>query len=439
MTGRPVKDFKRNDGMILHLLTKNGFRQHVTRQGGGFPLIESQTAKLPASRVKELHFGFDGHRRMMHEFMNTQMVEIVLQQMPRLKRCFVDAELQTETWGHLMGAASIRSLGIRTSTEYVRTPASTQWASRKWALAQILNLKYLAGFIQLSSLLIGRLANKEALGLAQALVNLTDLSELSISAGAPALDDTDVRSLFTGTRSRSPIFEFLASLLELSTQQVGESSLSGGCIQLARSLKKLTLRDFYRSGDRGSHQDDHLLVETIQHCEKLTCLEIGLLHTTALQPFLLQVDLRRLRQFAILGCHHVFTERDWANMAGIHLPKAEHHTSDEFASLFKNFLYRHRSSLFSVLLNRPFWPVKHRREAELQFSKSAFNRLWSDGGPPIDIPNGNWQRGSWNSCSDFPNEAFCIENPDMRRHTLSYLEERDRRIEEKERATTDDV
>ena len=274
--------------MILHLLTKNGFRQRETRQGGGFPLIQRQTAKLPASRVKELYFDFNGHSVLMHEFMNAPIMGELSGQMPQLKRCLVDGELKVETWGHLMRAASIRSLCIRTSTEYVRTPpASSQSASREWALAQILDFQHLAGFIQLNSLSIGRLTNKEARGLAQALVSLINLSELSISAGAKAQSSEDIRWLFTGNRSQSPIFKFLASLLELSNQQVGENNYSGRSMQLARSLKKLTLRDIYRSGDRQSHSD-HLLIETISHCENLTSLEIGLLHTPSLQHFLSQ-------------------------------------------------------------------------------------------------------------------------------------------------------
>ncbi|KAI4269873.1 MAG: hypothetical protein LQ337_007031 [Flavoplaca oasis] len=439
MTGKSVKDSKREGGMLLYLLTKDGIHQRPNCQGVDFPYIQGQTAKLPASRVKELYIDFDGHRVLMHKFMNAQIVGKLLGQMPQLKRCLVDGELKIETWGHLMRAASIRSLGIRTSTEYVRTPpASSQSASREWALAQILNFQHLAGFIQLNSLSIGRLTNREARGLAQALVSLTNLSELSISAGALAQSSNDVRWLY-GAGTRTPIFELLASLLELSVQQVGESSLSSGYIQLARSLKKLTLRDFYHSGNRWSDDEDYLLLETIQHCKNLTSLEIGLLQTTALQDFFSRAEFPALQHFAVLGCHHSFTERDWANMAGIELLQAEHHASDDFASWLDYFLYRHRNSLSSVILNRPVWQDKRRKGEELRFSKSVFSRLWSPEGPPIGIGNGNWQHGGWNFCSKSWTTACCIERRFGVRQTLSSLEERDRRMEEIERAAKVDV
>ena len=371
--------------------------------------------------------------------MNAQIVRELLGQMPQLKPCLVDGELKIETWGHLMRAASILSLCIRTSTEYVRTPpASSQSASREWALAQRLDFQHLTGFIQLTSLSIGRLTNKEAPGLAQASVSLTSLSELSISAGAKAQSSEDVRWLFTGNRSQSPIFKFLASLLEFSNQQVGENNCSGRSMQLARSLKKLMLRDFYRSGDRHSHSD-HLLIETISHCENLTSLEIGLLHTPSLQHFLFQAELPALQHFAVLGCHHAFSERDWANMAGIYLSEAEHHSSDEFASSFKNFLYRHRNSLSWVTLNRPSRRVEQRRSRELRLPESVLSRLWSPVGMTIHMSNGNWHRGRWSSCSSSPNDAFCIESRAVRLQTLSWLEEYDHHHEEKERAKRVDV
>ena len=370
----------------------------------------------------------------MHEFMNAQIVGILLGQMPQVKRCLVDGELKIETWGHLMRAASIRSLCIRTSTEYVRTPpASNQSDSRQWALAQTHNLRHLAGFVQLNSLSIGRLANKEARGLAQALVSLTNLSELSISAGAKAQGSDDVRWLFTGNRSRSPIFEFLASLFERLSRQVGENNHAGRSMQLARSLKKLTLRDFYRSGD-GPSRSDRLLIKTISHCENLTSLEIGLLNTTALQAFLSQAQLPALQHFAVSGCHHAFSGTDWANMAGIDLAHAEHHTFNKFASSFKDFIYRHRNSLSSVTLNRPVWRDKRRKGEELRFSKSVFSRLWSPEGPPIGISNGNWQRGGWKFCSRSCTTACCIEYLFEVRQSLSSLEERDCHAEEKEKS-----
>lgn len=84
--------------------------------------------------------------------------------------------------------------------------------------------------------------------MAQAVVNLPNLSALSISAGAPPQDAIDVRSVFAETDDgESPIFEFLGSVLQ-SWSQPAETSIP----PLARTLKKLSFRDFYRSGPGGS-------------------------------------------------------------------------------------------------------------------------------------------------------------------------------------------
>lgn len=132
--------------------------------------------------------------------------------------------------------------------------------------------------------------------------------------------------------------------------------------------------------------------------------------------------------FAVLGCHHFFSEEGWANMGGVRVRKTEHHTSNEFASLFDEFLRRHRKPLSSVTLNRPIRLAKSRRSAELRFRRRDLDRLWSSTGPEIQIKYRNWQRGHWDTCSLYKTKGSYIENGERRRLTLWALEERDRQL-----------
>ncbi|KAL8646688.1 MAG: hypothetical protein Q9226_006752 [Calogaya cf. arnoldii] len=341
-----VANFRRKDGMIVYFLTHNALRQRFTRKAGGFPLIQRQTAKLPSTRVKDLRFDFDGKEIMMDEHEDEEIMRQTLELTPQLRRCYVEGELSNDTWGHLMRATSLRSLEIRPSAEYVKNRSTSARAGR-WAYSQILSLQHLVGLSQLNSLTIGRLTTKEARGLAQAVVNLPNLSAFSISASAPCKDTEDVRSIFADFVGESPIFEFLASVLQHWSRRAVNN-----IPPLARTLRKMELRDVYQGG-AGQLRQDNLLFDTLQYFQDLNTLQICLVRPRALQVFFSQAHLPALQHFMVSGCHHLFTEKDWA-LVGVVLPKTEHHDSDVLALGFQQFLRRHRKNLSSVTLTRPF-------------------------------------------------------------------------------------
>ncbi|KAL8664287.1 MAG: hypothetical protein Q9168_007939 [Polycauliona sp. 1 TL-2023] len=376
----------------------------------GLPLIQQKPAKKPLSRVQSMRFGFDDRLLEDPDYrdMCAQRVQILLNMMPELRRCRVEGVVYDEAWNHITDVVFLRSLHIRTQNEYVEFGGRS--GGYEWAQSQVLDLRRIAMLSHLTNLSIGRLATKEAQGLAEAVGKLPCLSSLSISAVAFA-DKTDrVRSIFAGMEGESPIFELLAALWKI----MKEAGPYGPCIPLTRSLKHLRLSDMFRTGQR-QVDHDHLLIDTIQQYQNLSSLDLNIVRPKVLQSFFCLARLPALEHFSVAGCHHLVCEEDWARM-GADISEVTRQTSTSTASTFKDFLRRHKKTLSSVTLNSAFWPSQRHPDSNLIFSSKDLDCLLGPKAPPTKVIRLNWLMGHWYSCSEYA--LGCIETTRSRRLTL---------------------
>ena len=181
----------------------------------------------------------------------------------------------------------------------------------------------------------------------------------------------------------------------------------------------MELRDVYHGG-AGQSRQDNLLCDTLQLFQDLNTLQICLVRPRALQVLFSQAHLPALRHFMVSGCHHLFTEKDWA-LVGVVLPKTEHHHSDVLALGFQKFLRRHRKSLSSVTLTRPSRSAKDCHYSQLCFRGETLDSIWSSE-TVCCIACKAWERGGWDFCSLILGGP-CIESDEERGTTMQELEE----------------
>ncbi|KAL8992877.1 MAG: hypothetical protein Q9169_006773 [Polycauliona sp. 2 TL-2023] len=393
-----------------------------------FPSIRYRCAKQPWQRVKEIQFDLDDQSLVEESVMRgifERMAHAMLETMPGIRRCHVEGPVFDQFWKHVTEIASLRFLKMRTQDDYIELFGGEEVEDfeqdgKEWARSQTLDLQRLLALHNLTKLSIGRLTTKEAPGLAEAISKLPNLSSVSISAGASADNDNDVRSIFAGTHGESPIFEFLASLWKIISQRAAVTGSFSGCIPLAQSLKRLKLSDKFRIGQRRSDHD-HLLLDTVQQFQSLMDLDLVILRPKALQPFLSLAKLPALEHFSIAGCRHFFSVNTWARM-GVHLSETEPHISSSMAPSFEGFLGRHRKTLSSVTLNRGSWLSQLHPDRDLNFSRKDMECLLDPSVPFREVKHKNWEDGRWDTCGGYEGKT-CIENNETQRLTLGLLED----------------
>ncbi|KAL8778093.1 MAG: hypothetical protein Q9213_007568 [Squamulea squamosa] len=365
-------NMERKHAMLVYFMTNNALRRRSTRRTIGLPLIGNQTAKLPWLRVKRLRLEFQFSPyyvwKLFQGWYIAPVLHKVLHLMPQLQNLYFEGYLCEEVWDRLLTMRSLRDLSIRTGAEYVQRCPNNE--SIEWANDQVLDLRRLAGLTHLKSLSVGRLAPLEAQGLAQAVLCLK-LSGLYVCAGPPAQDSSDLRSIFTGTHDESPILTFLEAIMAGSYQHV-DSDVAP--VLLPKTLKRLTLRDVYRSGQ--SINDD-LLLETVRPCQSLTSLDICMMAPNQMQSFLGHAEFPVLEYFAVAGCHHFLHEGDWVrlNVHGLGTediaPTVKIHTLP-----LETFLLRHQDSLLDVAISRPVPPSIACEHTVFRFDKDRLKRFW---------------------------------------------------------------
>ncbi|KAL8855987.1 MAG: hypothetical protein Q9178_007357 [Gyalolechia marmorata] len=377
-----TKEVHREDQLIFHFLANNAFRQRPTRQTCGFPLINDQIAKLPSSRVKDLIFDFKRFnplvRPVAHGRRVAEFVQSILRLMPALQSCYFDGIISTGIWNGFMEARNLRRVDIQRPVE--RT------------CRQIPDMQQLANLVHLEILSIGYVTPGEAQGLAQAIVSLR-LSELSVWAHPPALDAADIQLESAAVHRRSP----LVILLQTLSLYAGDLSAT----PISRTLKKLKLKDPYRFWNQGWELNDGLLVDTLQHLQNLTHLNICIMHPNTLERFFLQAELSSLESFAISGCRHFLGDDDWAHL-GIYIPEIERAPTERNLS-FEAFLGRHSKTLSSVAIYQPHFSFTSYQMTMLSFDRVRLDRFWkSKSGltlEPAMIINGqSWRAGQWTVC-----------------------------------------
>ncbi|KAL8768548.1 MAG: hypothetical protein Q9209_005233 [Squamulea sp. 1 TL-2023] len=366
------ENLKREHAMIVYFMTNNALRRRATRRTIGLPLIYNQMAKLPWLRVKRLRFDFQSSpyyvEKLFQGWYIAPVLHKVLHLMPQLQNLYFEGYLCKSVWDRLLTMRDLRDLSIRTGAEYVQRCTNNRLI--KWANNQLLDLRRLAGLAHLKSLSIGRLAPLEAQGLAQAVLRLK-LSGLYVCAGPPAQDDSDLRSIFAGTHGESPILTFLEAIMAGSYQQADSDAAP---ILLPETLKRLTLRDVYRSGQS---TNDNMLLDTLHPCQSLTSLDICMMAPNQMQSFLRYAKFPVLGYFAIAGCRHFLYEGDWVHL-GVHgvetkdaPPTVKLHTL-----ALETFLLRHRYSLLTVAVSRPMPPSIACKNTVFRFDKHCLDHLW---------------------------------------------------------------
>lgn len=366
---------KREHRKLLYFMENNALRPRSSRRSVGFPQMHNQEAKLPKLRVKRLELdlplrGSYGWFDESYEIKWTAAaVSKSLSLMPNLLFCSLEGPLRANNLGRIVQMRNLQGLKIRTKLKVAH-----QWHGGIYGIehlipdgGQILDLERLARLIHLQNLIIGRLAPGEADGLAKAVLKVTKLTQLSISAIPPA-GIASSRMDFAGScDEESPILRFLEAIW-----QGGVSAGAPAQHHLPQSLRHLVLRDVYRPG-RSKNQD--LLLDTISPCSNLTSLELNLMAIKHVEKFLASAQFPVLEEFAVGGCPHLLQKQGWEAL-GLIIPDLGDQWMEQ-PLVFKDFTLRHRQTLrrLSISLLMDFMNSNDR--STLRFNRSRLEGLWN--------------------------------------------------------------
>ncbi|KAL8863999.1 MAG: hypothetical protein Q9174_007495, partial [Haloplaca sp. 1 TL-2023] len=219
--------------------------------------------------------------------------------LPNLHTFSTDGILQAETLKYILHAPQLRALRIRSESYLISREQLGMYRNPNL----LLDFGILAQLTHLRSLVIGRLAPEETIGLAFAVHKLEGLTELSVSAIAPC-HDGDMQFHYAGScDTESPIIMFLDRL-----HSIRRPAKNGMQCALPQRLEHLVLRDFYRPVLSSNFPRLH---DIIAPCSNLETLRISLLGIEHVKYFLSHTALPRLTDLTIGVCPHILGHTTW--------------------------------------------------------------------------------------------------------------------------------
>ncbi|KAL8725865.1 MAG: hypothetical protein Q9181_006257 [Wetmoreana brouardii] len=364
----PIR-MRREHNKILYFVEKDAFRQ------SGFPMIYNQKPKLPGLRVRFLRLDLSdgGQCQELYKALSRRLVVAVISKllpwMPNLQSCSFEGPLHSETLDLLVARNNLYSLAIRLHMDFIRRCVAEFDAAgdRIPGMSQILDLRCLSRLQQLQGLTIGRLVPMEANGLARALIDLTNLVQLSISAAPPANID-DERNSFAGfRREESPILTLLDTI-----SRTRNGSGAHAWNHLPKTIKHLNLVDNWRCG---CSTNNNLLTDTISPCSNMFSLGLRLMATDLMYNFFLHTRFPVLEHLIVAGCRHSLEDQDWLAM-GLNVRNAVPGPSERPSAL-KEFTLRHRDKLQSLFIRRPALPLSCTENGPIWLMRKDLERVWN--------------------------------------------------------------